>query len=203
MNLTMPTLTGRTVRLEQLAEMHLGDLLSAACHPEIWIYLDEPVPQTSADIRRLYEDAMCEQAQGKRMPWAIVDSASGRAVGSTSFINIRPNDRAVEIGWIWLTPAMWGTGAARECLRLQLGHAIDTMGAVRVAYKADARNIRSLRSIEAAGVVREGVFRNHRILSDGYIRDSVYYSVIPNEWPAVRDRLDEMLAEADDPRPNV
>jgi RimJ/RimL family protein N-acetyltransferase len=115
-----------------------------------------------------------------------VNGATGRAVGSTSYIDIRRQDRGLEIGWTWLTPSEWGTGTNTEAKRLLLAHAFDTLGAIRVALKTDARNLRSQRAIEKLGAIREGVWRNHRILSDGHIRDSVFYSFVPEDWAAVR-----------------
>jgi RimJ/RimL family protein N-acetyltransferase len=188
MDLTPPLLVGTMVRLEPLGMVHADDLLVSAGYDEIWTYLDEPTPRRFEDIARLLSDALAESSDGNRMPFAIVDAATGQAIGSVSLIDIRPHDRAVEIGWAWLTPPRWGTGAYREAIYLLARHAFETMNAIRVVYKTDSRNIRSQRSIEALGGTREGVFRNHRILSDGYIRDSIYYSIIPAEWLAIRDR---------------
>jgi N-acetyltransferase len=104
------------------------------------------------------------------------------AIGSTSYINIRPKDRGLEIGWTWITPSTWGTGINTEAKYLLLRHAFEEQDAIRVAIKTDARNTRSQRSIEALGASREGIWRNHRILSTGQYRDTVYYSLIDSEW---------------------
>lgn len=124
----------------------------------------------------------------------MVDLHSGRAIGSTNYIDIRPNDRTLEIGWTWLTPSHWGTGANTEAKFLLMRHAFEVLGAERVAIKTDLRNVRSQRAIERHGAHREGVWRNHRILSTGRYRDSVFYSVIDSEWPAIRDKLAASLA---------
>jgi RimJ/RimL family protein N-acetyltransferase len=118
---------------------------------------------------------------------AIIDLRDGRVVGSISFIDIRHHDRGVEIGWAWLAPRVWGDGFNAEAMLLLMKHAFETLGAIRVAIKADVRNVRSIRSMERIGASREGVWRNHRILSDGFHRDSVYYSVIDTEWPKVAE----------------
>lgn len=189
MNLQPVTLTGKVVRLEPLGPDHAADLLVAAAHDEIWTYLDEPTPRTPEMVESLIRDALHDLSQGTRLPFAIIDVESGRAVGSTSYIDIRPRDRAVEIGWTWMTLGVWGTGANTEAKFLLLAHAFEEQNAGRVAIKTDLRNQRSQKAIEKLGATREGVWRNHRILSDGTYRHSVYYSVIDSEWPAVRDRL--------------
>lgn len=189
MNLQPVTLAGEIIRLEPLGLEHAADLLAAASHDEIWTYLDEPTPRTSEMIESLIRDALEDQSRGLRLPFAIIDIKTGRAVGSTSFIDIRPRDRSVEIGWTWITPGQWGTGANTEAKFLLMSHVFEKQDAGRVAIKTDLRNERSQKAIEKLGATREGVWRNHRILSDGSYRHSVYYSVIDSEWPAVRDCL--------------
>jgi RimJ/RimL family protein N-acetyltransferase len=189
MNLAPVTLTGQVVRLEPLGTQHIDDLLAAAAYDEIWTFLDEPTPRTRGAVESLIGDALDEQTRGMRLPFAVVDLATGTAVGSTSYIDIRPKDRGVEIGWTWLTPSQWGTGANTEAKFLLLRHAFEDHHAGRVAIKTDARNVRSQRAIARLGAHREGVWRNHRLLSTGRYRDTVFYSVIDTEWPTVRDKL--------------
>jgi RimJ/RimL family protein N-acetyltransferase len=189
MNLKPVTLTGNLVRLEPLGEIHAPDLLIAAAHDEIWNYLDEPTPRTTEDILALIAEALKEQEEGVRLPFAIVDNRSGQVVGSTSYIDIRPKDRGVELGWAWLTPSRWGHGLTTEGAYLMLRHAFEEQDVIRVAMKADVRNVRSQRAMSAMGATQEGVFRKHRILSNGYQRDSVYYSIIDSEWPVIRERF--------------
>jgi N-acetyltransferase len=196
MNFTPVTLAGRRVRLEPLDYRHAAELLVAASHDDIWNYLDEPTPRTVEQIRAFITDALDEQKSGRRLPFAIVDNHTETAVGSTSYIDIRPADRGVEIGWTWLTPSRWGTGINREAKYLLLRHAFEDQGAIRVALKTDARNLRSQRAIELLGAVREGVWRNHRILSTGTYRDSVFYSITDSEWPRLRAGLDADSADA-------
>ena len=194
MNIQPTTLDGRRVVLEPLQRRHADGLLRAAAYDEIWTYLDEPTPRDIEAIHRLVDDAHRDQAAGSRLAFAIVDRTNGVAVGSTSYINIRPDDRGLEVGWTWLTPGVWSTGINTEATYLLLRHAFEEQDAIRVAMKADLRNIRSQRAMDALGAVREGVWRNHRVLSTGEYRDSVYYSIIADEWSIVRGVIEERLA---------
>ena len=188
------TLQGTRTRLEPLDHQHADDLLQAAAHDEIWTYLDEPTPRTPARITTLIDDAHQDQARGARLPFAVVDTRTERAVGSTSYIDIRPHDRGLEIGWTWLAPATWGSGINLEAKYLLLRHAFHALGAIRVAVKTDLRNIRSQRAILALGATQEGVWRNHRILSDGHRRSTVYYSITDTEWPTIEPQLRSRVA---------
>jgi len=196
MNPRPVTLIGRAVRLEPLGPEHAADLLIAAAHDEIWTYLDEPTPRTRDEVEKMIAEAARERDAGERLPFAIVVTDTGQAVGSISYIDINPTHRSLEIGWGWLTPSMWGQGLTTEAAYLMLRHAFEELGAVRVAFKADARNERSQRAIHGMGATREGVFRNHRILSDGTLRHSAYFSVIESEWPRIRTTLENKIASA-------
>lgn len=189
MVVTPVTLTGALVRLEPLDHQHAEDLLRAAAHDVIWTYLDEPTPRTPASMAALINDAHQDQTRGARLPFAVVDARTGHAIGSTSYIDIRQHDRGLEIGWTWLTPATWGSGINVEAKYLLLRHAFRELGAIRVAIKTDQRNVRSQRAVLALGATQEGVWRNHRILSDGHRRATVYYSVTDTDWPGVEPQL--------------
>lgn len=180
------TLQGRLVRLEPLERHHIPDLALVAAHDAIWTYLDEPTPSAD-DVQRLVDDAIEEQRRGERLPFAIMD-ASGRAIGSVSFIDLQPAHHGLEIGWGWITPAQWGSGAMREAVLLLLAHAFEALGAIRVAFKTDTRNLRSQGALAALGATPEGILRHHRILRDGYVRDSAYYSITDDEWPRIRQQ---------------
>ena len=193
MKLTPVTLTGRLVRLEPLDVKHAADLTRAAADDRIWTYLDEPTPWTRDSVEAFIADALDEQARGLRLPLAIITLADERAIGSTSYLDLRPRDRGVEIGWTWTAPATWGSGINTEAKYLLLAHAFDQAGAIRVVLKTDERNQRSRRAIEALGATYEGTWRNHRILSDGHRRNSTFYSVIDTEWPAVKEQLRRRL----------
>ena len=183
------SLVGRLVRLEPLSMAHLSDLAEAARYDEVWTYLDEETPGDDQPVAALIREALEERARGERLAFAIVELASGHAVGSISYIDIQRTHHSVEIGWAWLTPSRWRTGLSREAGYLLLRHAFETMGAVRVAFKTDSRNQRSQQAIEGLHATYEGTFHNHRILRDGALRHSRYYSVIREDWPEVSAKL--------------
>ena len=187
-------LEGTHVRLEPLTVDHAEALFTAADHPEVWRFLRFPRPQNTDDMRRFIEIALANQAAGTEVPFATIHRASGRLAGSTRLMDIRREHRALEIGWTWIGKDYQRSAVNTEAKYLMLRHAFEALGAVRVGLKADARNEKSLRAIERIGAKREGVLRNHMILLDGYIRDSVYFSVIEREWPEVKARLETMLA---------
>jgi RimJ/RimL family protein N-acetyltransferase len=173
---------------------HASDLSRAGAQPEIWKFMPRPHLESTDDARRFVRDALDSAADGSQVPFAIVERASGRAVGSTRYLDIRRAHRGLEIGWTWLAMEHWRTPINTVCKRLLLAHAFETLGAIRVQLKTDARNVRSQRAIERVGAVREGVLRRHMVMWDGHVRDSVTYAITDEDWPSVRERLDAMLA---------
>lgn len=144
-----------------------------------------------ADVLAWIDEARASSAQ---IPFAVVHAESGRAVGSTRYMDIRIADRGLEIGWTWYAPSVQRTALNTECKLLLLRHAFEELGAERVQLKTDARNERSRRAIERLGAIREGILRKHMRVRDGFLRDSLLYSIIAAEWPDVRTRLKRMLA---------
>jgi RimJ/RimL family protein N-acetyltransferase len=193
MHITPITLTGGHVRLEPLVEAHVPDLCRVGLEPSLWRYMLYGEIDSEARMLDFVRDLLRRQAAGTDLPFAVVDLASGRAIGCTRFMEIQPRNRGVEIGGTWYGLAYQRTAANTECKYLLLRHAFEVWGCIRVQLKTDLRNERSQRAIERIGGVREGVFRNHMIRPDGTIRDSVYYSIIDREWPAVKARLEDML----------
>ena len=186
-------LEGSRVRLEPLGARHRDDLVAAAAEDSTtgrYLFTDIAVNGWEAGLA----EAMEGVADGRYVAWATVDRSSGRAVGSTRFGDIAPEHGRVEIGWTWLAPSAQRTAINTEAKLLQLRHAFDDLGATRVTLKTDARNERSQRAIERLGAVREGVLRHHLRMPDGFLRDTVYYSILAEEWPGVRARLEERLA---------
>lgn len=187
------TLGGQVARLEPLGYKHAEDLYRASGDASIWLYMPTNPSGSVEAVREWIREALAQRTSGTQLPFAIVEVASGRAVGSTRYLNIAPHDRGLEIGWTWLAPAAQRTAVNTECKLLLLRHAFEELGAIRVQLKTDGRNVVSQRAIERLGAEREGVLRKHMIVQDGYQRDSVMYSILDGEWPAVKARLEEKL----------
>jgi RimJ/RimL family protein N-acetyltransferase len=186
------TLNHPVVRLEPLTPAHAPALARVGLDPELWRWI--PTPLTSVDDVHAYvATALAEQARGVSLPFAIVDAASGEVMGSTRFGNIDVANRRLEIGWTWLARSHQRTRANTAAKRLLLGHAFDTLNANRVELKTDVLNDKSRNAIARIGGVQEGIFRQHVVCASGSIRDTVYFSILASEWPAVRRRLDERL----------
>jgi RimJ/RimL family protein N-acetyltransferase len=190
---TPVTLTGRRVRLEPLAEDHLPDLARVAFDDTVWRWVTGQ-RMDEAGLRAWFETTMAAARAGTDVPFATVDLASGRAVGSTRYMSIAPEHRRLEIGWTWLGSAYQRIGINREAKMLQLRHAFERLGAERVEFKTHARNERSRAALLGIGAEFEGVLRHHMIMADGSNRDSAYYSVLAEEWPGVKARLETLLA---------
>ncbi len=188
MDIQPVVLRGRAVRLEPLTEDHAPALTAAGLHPELWRWI--PTPVTSADEMRAYvSTAVDEMRRGVSLPFVIVDQATSKVIGSTRYANISRADRHLEIGWTWITPAFQRTVANTEAKLLLLTHAFEELQCIRVEFKTDLLNERSRNALARIGAVEEGVFRKHRVTASGRVRDTVYFSIIDAEWPAVKERL--------------
>jgi RimJ/RimL family protein N-acetyltransferase len=187
------TLTGKVVRLEPLTMDHVADLARVGLEPEIWHYMRYGKIENSEGLKAWVQELLSLQEQGTDLPFAVIYLASGRAVGSTRFLHIDMPNRSLEIGGTWYGLEYQGTQVNTECKYLLLRHAFEQLGCIRVWFKTDGRNLRSQHALEKLGVVKEGVLRNHMILPDGYIRDSVVYSLLPDEWPQVKANLKARL----------
>lgn len=191
--LTPVTLDGAHVRLEPLTAAHAGPLWDVGHDPALWTYSVARMAGPD-DMRRYVEAALAEQARGTALPFVHVERAGGRVVGSTRFANYAPEHARVEIGWTWIAGPWQRTAVNTEAKRLMFAHAFETLGLGRVELKADARNARSRAAMLRLGAPEEGVLRRHMATHTGYVRDTVYHSVVADEWPAVRARLDARLA---------
>ncbi len=190
MKLPAQPLQGSRIRLEHLDQSHAQGLFNRGREADDWRYMPRACFIDLADTRHWVDEAM---AQADQYPFAIVEVAKGKVVGSTRYLNIRPEHASLEIGWTWLGQDWQGTGVNTEAKYLLLSHAFEVMGCRRVEFKADARNLRSQRALEGIGATREGVLRQHMIVQGDFSRDSVYFSVLDNEWPDVGRRLQQKL----------
>jgi RimJ/RimL family protein N-acetyltransferase len=190
-------LEGQLVRLEPLAYTHTADLFAHCADPDVWAYLPTAMPRTEEEYKREIWSALAHRDAGLREPFAVIDLATDTAIGSTSFLDVAPDEFRLEIGWTYYAKEFWRTHVNTECKYLLLSEAFDKRGCQRVAFRTDVKNERSQEAIERIGGVREGVIRNHRIRPDGSWRSSVQYSILADEWPSVKARLEQWLA-----RPN-
>ena len=180
---------GSIVRLEPLGPEHADGLWEASRDPAAWRWLSVVQPPTREAWDGWMAQALAQLEAGLELPYATVSVATGLPVGSSRFLAIRPEHRSIEIGWTWLAPAVWGTGANTEAKLLMLEHAFESLGCRRVEFKTDALNERSRAALAALPARFEGVHRNHMLVREGESRDSAWYSVIDEEWPAVREAL--------------
>lgn len=193
MNLVPVTLAGRHARLEPLAEPHRASLLKHGADAQIWRWMPTLRADPRESVQVWFDRAVAGMARGDVMAWAVVAIATGEAVGGTTYLDIAPADKRLEIGSTWLTPAVWRTAINTECKYLLLRHAFETLGCNRVQLKTDQRNERSQAAIARLGAVREGVLRSQMVMPDGWVRDTVMFSIIASEWPAVKARLEHLL----------
>ena len=185
-------LEGQHVRLEPLAKAHLAGLARVGLEEELWRWIPEPV-RTVEEMAAYIETALQEQERGVSLPFALIEKATGRAIGSTRYGNIDRTHRRVEIGWTWVAREWQRTAMNTEAKYLLLRHAFETLGCMRVELKTDSLNERSRAAILRIGAREEGIFRNHLITASGRIRHTVYFSIIDSEWPAVKARLETKL----------
>jgi RimJ/RimL family protein N-acetyltransferase len=184
------TLQGEFVRLEPPRLNHAPDL-AAQYDADNFRFFSGYRPSANVEEVERYIES-CLGVKDRRI-FAIVDLKSGKAVGSTSYLEIRASDLGVEIGATWLGKPYQGTKINPECKLLLLTHAFETLGCIRVQLRTDMRNIHSQRAIEKLGAIKEGILRKHVVMPDGYFRDTVLYSIIEEEWPRVKAGLIERL----------
>ena len=186
------TLEGRLVRLEPMRPEHLDDLCAAGLDPELWRLTVSKIA-TPDDMRRYIDAALAEQQEGTALPFVTVWRATGQVIGSTRFANAALAHRRVEIGWTWLARPWQRSGANADAKYLMLRHAFETWDLVRVELKTSALNQQSRGAMTKLGAVEEGILRRHMINEDGSPRDSVFFSILADEWPRVKAGLERRL----------
>jgi RimJ/RimL family protein N-acetyltransferase len=178
-------LEGRVVMLEPLGAEHEAGLRAAAADEQVWRWM------ITRDVDAWIEDALRDNPD--RQPFAVLHG--GEVIGSTSYMSLVPEHRRLEIGNTWLTSSAWGSGANTEAKYLLLRHAFEDAGALRVEFKTDAKNERARAALAAIPAEFEGIHRQHMLVRGGERRDSAWYAVIVEDWPAVRAALEARLAE--------
>jgi N-acetyltransferase len=186
------TLEGQIVRLVPLELEHVPALAEVGLDPAIWQWTLAR-PTSEADLREWALTTIRNREQATELPFTTLDARTGQPIGSSRYMNIVLEHRRLEIGWTWVAPQWQRSGANREAKLLMLGHAFDTLGCRRVEFKTDSLNEPSRTALLGIGATFEGIFRNHMVMPGGRMRHSAYYSVIDEEWPAVRSGLERSL----------
>jgi RimJ/RimL family protein N-acetyltransferase len=184
-------LEGRLIVLEPIREEHREPVREAAADPVIWRWMQ--IDSSEPDGFDLWFDLALREAPSEReAPFVTTAREGGRVLGSTRFLTLRPEHRGVEIGNTWLAQSAWSSGANIEAKLLMLEHAFERVGAMRVEFKTDARNVASRRALEALPAAFEGIHHKHMLIHAG-VRDSAYYAIVDEDWPAVKANLERRL----------
>lgn len=191
-------LTGNAVLLEPLKRGDVAELIDAAADGELWRLAVTTVPD-AARMPAWVDAALAAQADGRELPFTIRHARHGRVLGSTRYRAVALEHRRLEIGNTWLRASAQRTAANSECKLLLLAHAFETLGCQRVEFVTDVLNERSRAAIRRLGAVEEGVLRSHMVMADGRVRDSVIYSLVREEWPAAKARLEARLLRGEVP----
>ena len=191
--ITPVTLTGKHVRLEPMTEAHIPGLAEIGVGQTFWDFMVYGKMESETDMANWVDDILSRAERGTDLPFVAIHLESGRVAGATRYLNIMPNDKGLEVGGTWYGLDFQRTAVNTECKYLLLTHAFETLGCIRAQIKTDSLNVRSQKAIERIGAVKEGVLRNHMILPNGFIRHSVYYSILDSEWGEVKGRLEEMM----------
>jgi len=192
-------LQGTYVRLEPLSQHHFEDLLEVGLDPEIWRWTTERA-RTPEELRAWIDRALAARDTGAAMPFATVALPYGKAIGGTRFATWSATDRRVEIGWTWIGRDWQRTAVNTEAKYLMLRHAFEVLGCLRVELRTDVGNERSRAAILRIGAKEEGVLRKHSVTASGRVRDTVYYSILDDEWLEVKAGLERKLDGANVPR---
>lgn len=180
------TLENARVRLRPLEATDFEALKAIAFEPEVWRFMPTPMPKNSVELAAYVAQSLKERTTGKRYPFAIIDRATNQVVGSTSYMNIVPEEKRVEIGATWLGKPFQRTGVNRAAKHLLLKYAFGELGCDRVELKTDSRNWQSREAMRRMGAVEEGTLRSHMFTQGGLRRDTVYFSILKPEWDELR-----------------
>lgn len=189
------TLRGESVTLEPLAQDHHDDLCASVCDGELWKLWYTVVPDP-AGMRAEIDRRLRLRAEGTMLPFAVIEPASGTAVGMTTYMNCDPRHKRVEIGATWYRQRVQRTRLNTECKLLLLTHAFDALECIAVEFRTHFFNRPSRAGIERLGAKLDGILRNHQRATDGTLRDTCVYSIIASEWPTVRSHLRHELTRA-------
>lgn len=193
MNIEPVALDGSHVRLEPLSREHLSELTSAGKDPDTFRWFTGPLDQ-DGQMEAWLNTALKNAEAGGELPFATTLAATGEVIGSTRFMTIDRNNRRVEIGSTWITPAHQRSPANTEAKLLMMTHAFEVWGCIRVEFKTHHKNEKSRNALLRIGAKEEGILRHHMIMYDGSLRNSVYFSVLEDEWPDTKAALETKMA---------
>lgn len=180
------------IKLVPLEYEHFDALKAVAANEQIWEYMSIPLSNPEA-LEIHLRSCMLKRMAGEQYPFTVIDQPSGKIIGSTLFHSISAPNRKLEIGWTWYAPQFWRTGHNRACKYLLLQYCFETLKAIRVQLVTDENNHRSRQAILGIGATMEGILRNERIRSNGQYRNTVMFSIIDQEWPSIKSRLEQRL----------
>lgn len=192
MNISPVSLQGQIIDLVPLNASHIEGIKTAAADGALWQLFFTTVP-SPALTQQWLDIALNAQQLGKALPFAVVRKTDGKIIGSTRYCNIDRANRRLEIGYTWYAQSMQRSGVNTECKHLLLTHAFEVLDCIAVEFRTDWFNRKSQAAIERLGAKRDGVLRNHTILPNGRIRDTVVYSILQNEWSGVKQNLEFLL----------
>ncbi|MHA6532037.1 GNAT family N-acetyltransferase [Paenibacillus sp. BAC0078] len=191
---TIQELKGSFIRLVPMEESHRPELVELLQNPQIWEFTWRKI-STVEQVNELIETALANKENGSEIPFVMIERSSGKVIGTSRIKNLDRTHRNAEIGGTWISPDFWRTSANTESKSLLLHYCFEELGLIRIDFTIVGGNLRSQRAIERIGAVREGVLRKHRTTSDGTVLDNVLYSIIDDEWPAVKANLHYLLHE--------
>jgi RimJ/RimL family protein N-acetyltransferase len=180
------------LRIEPLEEKHYELLLPVAMNKELWLYTAAKINEP-ADFRRYFDTALEERKNKKSYPFAYFNKQTGQYAGSTRYANIEFAHKKLEIGWTWIHPSLQGTGFNKHAKFLLLSYGFETLQLNRIELKTSHLNVKSQKAMRKIGAVEEGTFRKSYINDDGFVRNTVYFSFIIDEWPAIKEKIFERL----------
>jgi N-acetyltransferase len=183
---------GETVKLIPMEIGQLDHLWEAGRNQSIWEFTASKIP-SKEDMKKVIEAATMERDKGTQIPFVVVNKKTDKIIGSSRYMDISKAHKSLEIGWTWYNPEYWRTGVNTETKFLLLQYAFEKLNMNRVQFCTDSRNVRSQTAIARLGASKEGVLRKHRIIADGYVRDTVVFSVIKEEWPRVKTLLQDKM----------
>lgn len=194
MNLSPTSLEGKFIKLVPLTPAHRDALVNAAADGELWKLWFTSVPNEER-VDDYLTMAFEQQAQGRALPFAVIDQQSGEVIGSSRFCNIDTKNRRLEIGYTWYAKRFQRTGVNTECKKLLLSYAFETLHVIAVEFRTHWHNMASRNAIARLGAKQDGVLRNHQVMADGHVRDTVVFSIIDGEWPMVKRSLEYKLEQ--------